>query len=105
MDLDGQESIKRAVEANDKENIIVVLGSPDANSAELYAETVTHGDPTWAGPLAGVPLGLPVYHIVEPELKSVVDPEVYEEQVGVMDLALEADKITEALNKVRAKGG
>ncbi len=103
MDLDGQESIKRAVEANDKENIIVVLGSPDANSAELYAETVTHGDPTWAGPLAGVPLGLPVYHIVEPELKSVVDPEVYEEQVGVMDIALEADKITEALNKVRAK--
>jgi betaine reductase len=82
----------------------VVLGSPDANSAELYAETVTHGDPTWAGALAGVPLGLPVYHIVEPEIKASVEPSVYEAQVGVMDVALEKDQITEALNKVRAKG-
>lgn len=105
MDLDGQESIKRTVEASGKDNVIVVLGSPDANSAELYAETVTHGDPTWAGPLAGVPLGLPVYHIVEPEVKASVDPKVYDEQVGVMDVALEADKITEALNKVRSKDG
>ena len=103
MDLDGQEIIKRTVEANDGDDIIVILGSPDANSAELYAETVTHGDPTWAGPLAGVPLGLPVYHIVEPEVKATVDPKVYEEQVGVMELALESDKITEALNKVRSK--
>ena len=103
MDLEGQESIKRVIDEQGKDNVVVVLGSPDANSAELYAETVTHGDPTWAGPLAGVPLGLPVYHIVEPEVKSSVDAGVYEEQVGVMDLALESDKITEALNKVRAK--
>ena len=52
----------------------MVLGSPDANSAELYAETVTHGDPSWAGPLAGVPLGLPVYHVVEPWLKTLWTP-------------------------------
>ena len=92
------------MEANGKDNIIVVLGSPDANSAELYAETVTHGDPTWAGALAGVPLGLPVYHIVEPEIKASIKPAVYEAQVGVMDVALEKDQIAEALNKVRAKG-
>ena len=89
MDLDGQAEIKKAIESNGKDNVIVVLGSPDANSAELYAETVTHGDPSWAGPLAGVPLGLPVYHVVEPMVKDAVDPGTYEEQVGVMDLALE----------------
>ncbi len=103
MDLEGQQEIKRTLEANGKENVIVVLGSPDASSAELYAETVTHGDPTWAGVLAGVPLGLPVYHIVEQEVKDSVDPSVYEEQVGVMDVALEKDKISEALDKVRSK--
>lgn len=103
MDLEGQADIKKAIEANGKEDVIVILGSPDANSAELYAETVTHGDPTWAGPLAGVPLGLPVYHIVEPELKQAVDEAIYDEQVGVMDLALEKDLISKALNKVRSR--
>ena len=103
MDLDGQESIKRIIDETGKDDVVVVLGSPDANSAELYAETVTHGDPTWAGPLAGVPLGLPVYHIIEPEVKARVDPGVYEDQVGVMDVALESDKIADALNKVREK--
>ncbi len=103
MDLDGQESIKRIIDETGRDDVVVVLGSPDANSAELYAETVTHGDPTWAGPLAGVPLGLPVYHIIEPEVKATVDPGVYEDQVGVMDVALESDKISDALNKVREK--
>ena len=94
---------RRAIESNGKDNVIVVLGSPDANSAELYAETVTHGDPSWAGPLAGVPLGLPVYHVVEPMVKDAVDPGTYDEQVGVMDVALEKDLITAALDKVRNK--
>jgi betaine reductase len=44
-----------------------------------------------------------VYHIVEQEVKDSVDPSVYEDQVGVMDVALEKDKISEALDKVRAK--
>ena len=103
MDLDGQEEIKKAIEANGKDDVIVVLGSPDANSAELYAETVTHGDPSWAGPLAGVPLGLPVYHVVEPVVKDSADAGVYQAQVGVMDVALEKDQIAQALDKVRNK--
>ena len=41
-----------------KDNLVVILGAPDADSAELYAETVMHGDPSWAGPLAGVALDL-----------------------------------------------
>ena len=34
------------------------------------AETVTAGDPTFAGPLTGVQLGLTVYHVCEPEMKA-----------------------------------
>ncbi len=48
----------------------MILGAPDADSAELYAETVVNGDPSWVGPLAGVAMNLPVFHIMEPELKG-----------------------------------
>jgi len=62
---------------------------------------VTHGDPTWAGPLAGVALGLPVYHIIEPEIKAQIDPACYEEHLKLMEIALEVDKISQALARVR----
>jgi len=79
----------------------VVLGAPDADSAELYAETVVNGDPSWAGPLAGVAMNLPVYHIMEPEVKAQINPKVYGEHLGIMEIALEVDKITAGLNRVR----
>jgi glycine reductase len=81
--------------------VIVILGTPDADSAELYAETVVHGDPSYAGPLAGVALGLPVYHIMEPEIKAQIDPAVYQEHLGLMEIALEVEKITKAISRVR----
>ena len=84
-----------------KDNLIVILGAPDADSAELYAETVVHGDPSWAGPLAGVALGLPVFHILEPEIKAQIDPAVYQEHLGLMEIALDIESISQALSKVR----
>ena len=78
-----------------------MLGAPDADSAELYAETVVHGDPSWAGPLAGVSLDLPVYHIMEPEIKAQIDPACYKEHLELMEIALDVGKITEGLNRVR----
>jgi glycine reductase len=68
MDLEVQGALKKAVEQYGKENIMVILGSPDVDSCEIYAETVTVGDPTYAGPLAGVELKLDVYHILEDEI-------------------------------------
>jgi betaine reductase len=84
-----------------KEDLIVVLGAPDADSAELYAETVMNGDPTWAGPLAGVALGLPVYHIIEPEIKAQIAPACYEDHLKLMEIALDVDKISETLTRLR----
>jgi glycine reductase len=98
--LDGQENIKSAVEQYGKDDLIVVLGAPDAGSAELYAETVFHGDPSWVGPLAGVALGLPVYHILEPEIKTQIDPVVYQEHLGLMEIALDVERISQILSKM-----
>jgi hypothetical protein len=105
MDLEEQEAIKRVVEEQGTEGVVTLLGAPDPDSAEVFAETVTAGDPTYAGPLAGVPLGLPVYHITEPEVKAAVDPDVYREQVGLMELALDVGPIHERIRAVRERNG
>ena len=101
LDLEGQESIRKVFEQFGKDNLVVMLGAPDADSAELYAETVVHGDPSYAGPLAGVALGLPVFHIMEPEIKKQIAPEVFKEHLELMEIALDVEKIAQGLEKVR----
>ena len=83
------------------QDMVVLLGTPNAESSKLYGLTVTEGDPSWAGVLAGVRLELPVYHITEPEIKSQVDPQVYEEQVGLIEMVLDSGEILETMQKVR----
>ena len=85
--------------------MVVLLGTPNAESSRLYGLTVTEGDPSWAGVLAGVGLSLPVFHIAEPEIKTQVDPEVYQAQVGLAEMVLETDEIFEALQRVRLGSG
>ena len=79
----------------------MLLGTPNAESSRLYALTVTEGDPAWAGPLAGKALRLPVYHVTEPEVKAQIPPEVYEEQVALMELAADVKEIAAAMAEVR----
>jgi glycine reductase len=102
MDLDGQERIQRVVEQYGADALVVVVGPPDAETSALYAETVTRGDPTYAGPLAGVSLGLPVFHVLEEAIKQAVPSEVYETEVGSMELALDADTIRASMQAVRS---
>ncbi len=87
------------------QDMVVLLGTPNAESSRLYGLTVTEGDPSWAGPLAGLRLDLPVYHIAEPEIKSQVDAGVYQEQVGITEMALETGEIIAALQQVRLGNG
>ncbi|SRR5579885_2747108 len=101
MDLDEQGSIMDLVGKVDPHDVVVLMGTPDANITALIGETLTSGDPTWAGPLAGVQLGLPVYHILEPEVKAQIPPEVYEEQVGVMEMALNAEELGASMRELR----
>jgi betaine reductase len=81
--------------------MVVILGSPTPESAEVYAKTVTEGDPSWVGPLAGVALKLPVYHVLEPEVKSQFDQKMYADQVGIMESVLDTADLIEAVSKVR----
>ena len=101
MDLSTQETIKRLADEHGADSLLVLLGAPDAESAGIAAETVVLGDPSWAGPLAGVQLGLPVYHILEDEARDAIPTEVWEDQVGLMVDVLEVDEIAEAVREFR----
>lgn len=101
MDLENQRRVKEIVDQNGAENVIILLGAAEAESAGLAAETVTNGDPTFAGPLANVALGLRVYHVVEPEFKDAVDAGVYDDQIGMMEMVLEVDAIIEEMKGIR----
>ena len=85
--------------------VVVLLGTPNAESTRLYGLTVTDGDPSWAGPLAGVPLNLPVYHITEPEIKGQVEPQVYQDQIGLAEMTLEIEEIADAMRQIRNGAG
>jgi betaine reductase len=101
MDLNSQETIKRLADEHGTEHLLVILGAPDAESAEIAAETVVLGDPTYAGALAEAQLGLSVYHALEEEFRSLVDDDVWEEQIGVMADVLEAEEISAAVKGMR----
>jgi len=101
MDLENQARIKEFAEKLGAENIVVLLGGAEAEAAGLAAETVSAGDPTYAGPLAGVSLGLAVYHILEDQIKSLCDPAVYEEQIGMMEMVLDVPAIQKEVSGIR----
>ena len=66
---------------------------------------MTEGDPSWAGTLAGIPLGLPVYHVTEEAVKTQIPSDVYEEHVALMEMVLEVDDINQAMQDVRSATG
>ena len=101
MDLENQKRVKELSEKYGPENMVVLLGAAEGEAASLAAETVTNGDPTFAGPLTGVQLGLKVYHICEEEVKSEVPADLYEDQVGMMEMVLDVDDIANEMSSIR----
>src|SRR6478609_3902586 len=103
MDLQSQESILRASQTHDKADLLVLIGSPDPESAEIAAETVVLGDPSYAGALAGAQLGLLTYHVLEDLVHDDIPADVWEAQIGVMADVLEADALGATVAAMRAR--
>ena len=104
---ENQSQVKDIAERAEKDkvsrdDISVVLGASDIDGALISAETVTSGDPSFSGPLAGVSLRLPVYHILEPAIKEAIPQNVYEENVGIWTLAVEPEKIEKIGQELKA---
>jgi glycine/sarcosine/betaine reductase complex component A len=105
--LESQAQIKKLVEQEGKDGMIVVLGASDIEGAEIAAETLTVGDPSFAGPLAGVSLGLPIYHILEPDVKAAIPADVYEQEAGLVSMIVDVEEVGKKFRTIResvAKG-
>lgn len=103
MDLENQKRVKEFAEEHGPENIVVLLGAAEAEASGLAAETVTAGDPTFAGPLTGVQLGLLVYHVCEPVVKEEFDDAVYEEQISMMEMVIDVDEVVKEMEDIRGQ--
>jgi glycine reductase len=107
MDAENQSTIMRLADEYGKDKLMVFLGASDVEGVEISAETLIIGDPSFAGPLAGVQLGLQVYHILEPSLKQYIPEDVYQDKLGIFEVIVDAQRIEDALSKLReqAAGG
>jgi hypothetical protein len=103
MNFENQGVIKRLADQYGPENLAVVLGNGEANGVEVFAETVTRGDPTYAGPLAGVPLKIPVYHILEEQVMAAVPDKLREERLQLSLLVIDVEPMHQVLQASREK--
>jgi|SRR5215469_883225 len=101
MDLEGQGRIQQVVKQSGTDNVIAILGANSAAAVEMTALTLKSGDPSYAGPLAGVALGIPSYHILEPEIVAQVDAAVYERELALSALAMDVDEVIAPMKSIR----
>jgi hypothetical protein len=105
MDLEGQGRIRQVVEQAGTEDVVAVLGANSATAVEMTALTLKSGDPSYAGPLAGIALGIPSYHILEPEIVGQVDPVLYDRELALSALAMDVDEVIAPMKSLRGAGG
>ncbi len=103
MNFENQGVIKRLADQYGPENLAVVLGNGEASGVEVFAETVTQGDPSYAGPLAGVALKIPVYHVLEEEVMAVVPENLREEKLQLSSLVIDVEPMQQVLRAARQR--
>jgi glycine reductase len=103
MSLENQGVIKRLADQYGPENLAVVLGNGEVDGVEVFAETVTEGDPSYAGPLAGVSLKIPVYHVLEEEVMAAVPEAIREEKLQLSSLVIDVEPMRRVLQSARGK--
>jgi hypothetical protein len=101
MDLESQGRIQQVVAQAGSENVVAVLGATSPAALEMAATTLKSGDPSYAGPLAGVALDIPSYHVLEEEITQQVDPAVYERELALTALATDVEPLVQPLRAIR----
>ena len=94
--------MKRLAEELGTDDLVVVLGVNEIGNLRIMASTFKDGDPSFAGALGGVALGLRSYHILE--LRDEIPEDVWSEQMGMKELEIEdaqAERIRATLREIR----
>lgn len=96
--------MKRLAEEHGAENLVVVFGLNEPANLRIMSSTFREGDPSYAGALAGVALGLRCYHILE--LRDEVPEAVWAEQMTMEELEVgeeQTGRILEAMRQARGE--
>jgi len=101
MDLEGQGRIKQVVEQAGTDNVVAVLGANSPTAVEMTALTFKSGDPSYAGALAGVALGIPSYHILEADIVEQLDRSLYERELALSAMAMDVTEVVKRLEAIR----
>lgn len=83
--------MKALAEQFGSDELALVLGLNQPFTLRILASTFKEGDPSYAGPLGGVALGLPSYHILE--LKDEVPQDVWEREMAFKELGMEEEEV------------
>ena len=81
---------------------MLVFGLNQPANLRIMATTFKEGDPSFAGALGGVALGLKSYHIFE--LKDVIPAPIWEQEMAFKELEMEAqqvDKLCQLMREIR----
>jgi hypothetical protein len=81
----------------------VVFGLNEPDNLRIMATTFKEGDPSYAGVLGGIALGLPSYHIFE--LKSEIPEDAWNEEMEFEELRTEDELIDEICETMRTVRG
>lgn len=93
MSLEYQETVKELAGKHGPENLVVVLGFLDLQLIAIYAATLIFGDISYSGSLSGVELRLEVHHILELEVKAQIPEDIYQTQMGLVEITTGPEKI------------
>jgi len=80
--------------------LVVVFGLNEPDNLRIMATTFKEGDPSFAGALGGVALGLESYHIFE--LKDEIPAAVWAEEMAFEELEAGDELIEEIRRTMRA---
>ena len=78
---------------------MLVFGLNQPFSLRIMATTFRDGDPSFAGPLGGIALGLNSFHIFE--LKDEIPDDVWEKEMAFKELEVGDDLIEEVCKTMR----
>jgi betaine reductase len=82
--------VKHLAEQCQGEELLVVFGINQIATLKIMAQTFRYGDPSFAGSLAGIPLGIKSYHILE--LVEFIPEEVWSQEMEMYELEIEEEE-------------
>ena len=91
--------MRSIADAHGAEELVVVFGLNEPANLRILATTFKDGDPSYAGALGGIALGIESFHIFE--LKDEIPDDVWAEEMAFEELEAGDELIEDICNTMR----